>query len=603
MAGALKAIHEGCSIKKASRDFGICRRTLRRHRDKVVYQPGKAVVGNCHPVLSETFEIELVSHIQLMERALFGLTAIDVRRLAFELAERAQLNHKFNAASRMAGLDWLRGFMKRHGELSIRSPQPTSLSRAVGFNRPRVQQLFDVYKLLLHSGTYDASRIWNMDESGISKVQKPGKILATKGCKQVAKMTSAERGTLVTALCTMSAGGQYVPPMMIFPRARMSDVLMTGAPAGCIGAVSPTGWTDSNLFVTWLKHFVAATKATKENEQILILDGHHSHKTIEAVTYARDHGVHMITLPPHCTHKLQPLDRTFFKPFKANYNRAADSWMVSHPGKRISMYDIASIFSEAYMHTANLARAENGFRVCGLWPLNELIFTEDDFAAAELTDEPLPTAAISPCDDALQNAECTMGNTAMQESLELECDTDTPIASTASPTASLAISNEVPADKTVSSIAYEAGSMESSSSAQVEPIPHPGLAEARRILQELSPRPRLQKARTRTRKTEGATLLTSSPYKNYLEEKQQQKRKSKETAKSGPAKKKAKKQQCKLNSTSSSCGSAGDNTPCIICSKRFNEPPFEDWIQCRQCQGWYHESCGPDDIDICYHCQ
>jgi len=42
-----------------------------------------------------------------------------------------------------------------------------------------------------------------MDESGISNVQKPGKVLATKGCKQVSKMTSAERGTLVTVLCTI----------------------------------------------------------------------------------------------------------------------------------------------------------------------------------------------------------------------------------------------------------------------------------------------------------------------------------------------------------------------------------------------------------------
>ena len=84
--------------------------------------------------------------------------------------------------------------------------------------------------------------------------------------------------------------------------------------------------------------------------------------------------------------------------------------------------------------------------------------------------------------------------------------------------------------------------MEGSSSVQIEPMPHPGFAEAWRILQELSPRPRLQKARTRTHKTEGAILLTSSPYKNYLEEEQQQKQKCKETAKTGPIKKKAKKQ-------------------------------------------------------------
>jgi len=135
-----------------------------------------------------------------MQHPLFGLTAIDVRRLAFEFTKRAQLNIKFNATSRMAGLEWLRGFMKRHGELSSRSPQPTSLSRAVGFNWPRVQQFFDVYELLLHSGTYDVSWIWNMDESGISNVQKTGKILATKGCKKVATMTSAERETLMVIL-------------------------------------------------------------------------------------------------------------------------------------------------------------------------------------------------------------------------------------------------------------------------------------------------------------------------------------------------------------------------------------------------------------------
>ena len=124
------------------------------------------------------------------------------------------------------------------------------------------------------------------------------------------------------------------------------------------------------------------------------------------------------------------------------------------------------------------------------------------------------------------------------------------------------------------------------------------LAEARWILQELSPRPRLQKARTRTRKTEGATLLTSSPYENYLEDKQQLKRECKETTKTGPTKKKATKQRCKLNSRSHSCWSAGDNTACTICS--MNPAPHDD---CRQCRGWYHESCGPDDTDICYQCE
>jgi len=53
---------------------------------------------------------------------------------------------------------------------------------------------------------------------------------------------------------------------------------------------------------------------------ILILDGHGSHKTLAAIEYARDHGIVMISLPPHTTHELQPLDLTLFGPLKAHYN-------------------------------------------------------------------------------------------------------------------------------------------------------------------------------------------------------------------------------------------------------------------------------------------
>jgi len=45
-----------------------------------------------------------------------------------------------------------------------------------------------------------------------------------------------------------------------------------------------------------------------------------------------------------------------------------------------------------------------------------------------------------------------------------------------------------------------------------------------------------------------------------------------------------------------------DNTPCIIRSRRYNEPPSDSWTQCKDCNGWYHDSCGPGDVDLCYNC-
>ena len=60
--------------------------------------------------------------------------------------------------------------------------------------------------------------IWNMDETGVTTVQRPDKIVATKGRKQVGAITSQERGQLVTVTCAVSALDNSIPPFFVFPR-------------------------------------------------------------------------------------------------------------------------------------------------------------------------------------------------------------------------------------------------------------------------------------------------------------------------------------------------------------------------------------------------
>lgn len=56
-----------------------------------------------------------------------------------------------------------------------------------------------------------------VDETGITIVQhKQTKINGMKGKKQVSKVTSAERGSLMTLVTYMSASGINVPPLIIF---------------------------------------------------------------------------------------------------------------------------------------------------------------------------------------------------------------------------------------------------------------------------------------------------------------------------------------------------------------------------------------------------
>ncbi len=141
LQNAIRAIEEGTALKAAAHQFGVPPKTLRRHRDKKVLEPGSKCLGR-KAVFTSSFELQLTEHIQSMERALFGLSTIDVRRLAYDLAERLGLNHCFNSERKMAGKDWFYNFLRRQGTLSVRIPQATSISRMVGFNRPKVDLFF-----------------------------------------------------------------------------------------------------------------------------------------------------------------------------------------------------------------------------------------------------------------------------------------------------------------------------------------------------------------------------------------------------------------------------------------------------------------------------
>ena len=401
---ALADLREGQSYRSVSKKYDVPRRTLQRHFKGLVREPGCTKLGRFRSILSDEMESELVSHAIDMQQRFYGLTPADIRRLAFQLVENKKLPHPFNSDKKMAGNKWLLGFIERHPQLSIREPEATSMSRAVAFNRPQVSRFFDILKSLLEKDiTMDGSRIWNMDESGVTAVHKPGRIIAKKGSKQVGKITSGERGKTVTVLCAVNAHGSYLPPAMIYPRVRMNQQLLKGAPPGTIGFATKSGWTDSDVFVKWLQHFADFVKPTLERKVLLLLDGHASHKSLEAITFARNHGIDLISFPPHCTHKIQPLDLTFFGPLKGYYRSECDKWMVSNPGKRISFFEIAEIFGTAYIRCATIDKGVSGFRSGGIWPYNCDVFTDADFAPAMMTENEMvndePAAAVNTNDE------------------------------------------------------------------------------------------------------------------------------------------------------------------------------------------------------------
>ena len=82
------------------------------------------------------------------------------------------------------------------------------------------------------------------------------KVISLKGRRQVGVIASAEKGKTVTALCCGNAVGKFLPPALIFPRKRMNNPrLMDGAPAGCLGMCSQSGWVNTEDILQWLQPF------------------------------------------------------------------------------------------------------------------------------------------------------------------------------------------------------------------------------------------------------------------------------------------------------------------------------------------------------------
>ena len=128
----------------------------------------------------------------------------------------------------------------------------------------------------------------------------------------------------------------------------MKTELKDGAPAGSLVTNNSSGWMDMDIFCQWIRHFIDVVKPTPERKVLLILDGHTSHtKNIDAINIARETGVVMLSLPPHTTHRLQPLDVAFFRPLQTYYNQAVESWLRAHPGRCVSIFQVSSVFREA----------------------------------------------------------------------------------------------------------------------------------------------------------------------------------------------------------------------------------------------------------------
>ena len=350
---------ENVSIRTAALSYGIPKSTLHDHCSGKVKGSKRGPPTN----LSDAEELKLAEWAMEMASIGYGRTRVQVSEMVKRLLDEDGRPNPF--VDNYPGRDWWYGFLRRHPDISLRSPEQLQLSRTSACSQERLSVWYNDYESFLKKYSIsNPDQIWNADETGCPLCPKSGKVLSMRGSKDVYQVTGNSKEQ-VTTLCAVSAAGTVVPPMHIFAGKRFKVDPMKGSVANAYFGKSDKGW----IFYKWLEeHFIKRTATIRP--LLLLIDGHSSHIDINTSKLCKDNNILLYCLPPHSSHITQPLDVGFYGPLKASWRKAVAKYALDNVGKSVTKYTFAEVFKEAWINTVKLSTIVNSFRCAGIWPVN-----------------------------------------------------------------------------------------------------------------------------------------------------------------------------------------------------------------------------------------
>ena len=158
-------------------------------------------------------------------------------------------------------------------------------------------------------------------------------------------------------------------PFFVFKGQRMIPSLLTNVSSGTSGTVSKSGWSNTEVFKTYLaNHFLKYVQGSDDVQKLVLYEGHKSHIHPDIIHWAKEHHITLFVLPPHTSHILQPLDVGCFGPLEKSYNQESQRFMLENRGKVITRYEVASLVCKIYLKPLSVPNLASSFKKTGIYP-------------------------------------------------------------------------------------------------------------------------------------------------------------------------------------------------------------------------------------------
>lgn len=326
------------------------------------------------------------------------LTKMEMRRLAKDMLD--SLYDPTNSFSTPDG--WFEGLRMRHPgiserKLGQRTKQRFSISKSeIRYNWFRLLEskfaevhdlnakLIKQYSLKCTSAELAPGNIYNLEESCYTHLRFPGYSNIPKTKEETIEKVS-KVWPLVTMFAAIAADGSCVDPSFVVKALRslpasesLSQFGNCSKYANAAIFQSESGWTDSNVFREWVRHFaqhLSMKNGTLDSGRLwtlLILDDHPSHQDHLAFSMLRDERVCVVFAPDGNSVMPLPLTRVLYGPVFKQYLKKLQYLSDTRSDAR-EIKDIISMASEAFFAGATPENIKSGFISCGVWPLEKNI--------------------------------------------------------------------------------------------------------------------------------------------------------------------------------------------------------------------------------------
>ncbi|GFN85608.1 tigger transposable element-derived protein 1-like [Plakobranchus ocellatus] len=276
-----------------------------------------------------------------------------------------------------------------------RKAQAINPARAQKLNRFIVNDHFTkLDQAIIDLDLFDKpDRIFNLDEKGCClSLHHQQRVIALKGNKRV-HLVAPEHGENVTVVACVRAVGGVIPPMIIFKGKNRKQQFSDDLPPLACFEMAEKGSMTNELFVKWLQHF---SKFKPQGSILLIFDGAKCHLPIDKLEEADRHNITLFCLLSNTAHELQPLDTAVFRSFEHHWDQEVLNFWRNRHQRSLSKDVFGKVFTPVWTKCMTMANIQSGFRKCGIYPFNKDAIPEHAFAPSEVTQMDVATSDDAP---------------------------------------------------------------------------------------------------------------------------------------------------------------------------------------------------------------